>query len=128
MAKQVWGWFITGLSKCKFDRLVFFICLFLSIGLMTFSIVSPPKGIIDKSVLAGVAELFAFAALSAGMDAISRGKEVEVTHKDTTLTIGDMADIQHKHYCDKHFEEDVDETQYDSKPDGESETKPDYDS
>lgn len=118
MAKQVWGWFITGLSKCKFDRVVFFLCLFLSIGLMAISIWSPPIGIIHKSVLAAVAELFGFACLSAGMDAISRGKEVSVEKGDVSLTIGDKGETtHHKHYCDKHFEDDVDETQYDSKPD-----------
>lgn len=121
MAKQVWGWFITGLSKCKFDRVVFFLCLFLSIGLMAFSIVSPPKGAIDKSVLAGVAELFAFAALSAGMDAISRGKEVSIEKGDTSLTIGDRGETtHHKHYGDHHYESDVDDSQYDKPDDNDS--------
>ena len=94
MARQVWGWLIAGLRKCKFDRVVFFLCLFLSMGLMVTGFMLPPEGTIDRSVIVSVGELFAFAALSAAMAAISKGKEIEVKHNNTSLTIGDMADIK----------------------------------
>lgn len=94
MAKQVWGWLIAGLRKCKFDRVVFFLCLFLSMGLMVTGFILPPAGTIERSVIVSVGELFAFAALSAGMAAIEKGKEFEVKHNNTTITIGDMDDIK----------------------------------
>ena len=96
MARQVWGWLIAGLRKCKFDRVVFFLCLFLSMGLMVTGFMLPPEGTIDRSVIISVGELFSFAALSAGMSAISKGKEFEIKHNNTSLTIGDMADIKQK--------------------------------
>lgn len=96
MAKQVWNWLIAGLRKCKFDRVVFFLCLFLSMGLMVTGFMLPPEGTVDRSVIICVGELFAFAALSAGMSAISKGKEFEIKHNNTSLMIGDMADIKGK--------------------------------
>lgn len=96
MAKQVWGWLIAGLRKCKFDRVVFFLCLFLSMGLMVTGFMLPPEGTVDRSVIICVGELFSFAALSAGMSAISKGKEFEIKHNNTSLMIGDMEDIKGK--------------------------------
>lgn len=65
-------------------------------GLMVTGFMLPPEGTVDRSVIICVGELFSFAALSAGMSAISKGKEFEIKHNNTSLMIGDMEDIKGK--------------------------------
>jgi hypothetical protein len=43
--------------------------------------------VIDSSVLAGVGELFGFAALGTVIHAINKGKSVKVTHGNTALAV-----------------------------------------
>ena len=61
-----------------------------AIGLFVASFIVPPTGVIDPSVLKGVAWLFAFAALLEAREAIMEGLGVKLTHGDTTLQVGDM--------------------------------------
>lgn len=58
-----------------------------SVGLIVGSFFVPPKGVIDGSVLAGVGELFGFAALFAGWEAVDRGIDAKVTHGQTTIEL-----------------------------------------
>ena len=79
----------------RFHKRVFFICLFVSIFLIVVSFFTPPKWIIDATVLAATGELFAFAALGEVVAAIERGHKASVTHGSTTVTIdgdGDKKD------------------------------------
>lgn len=59
----------------------------LSAALIIGSFFVPPTGVIDGSVLAAVGELFGFAALFAGWEAIDRGIDTKVTHNGTTIEL-----------------------------------------
>ena len=89
----------------RFHKRVFFICLSVSILLICVSFVTPPKWIIDATVLAATGELFAFAALGEVVAAIERGKNAKITKGNTSITIGD--DVKHRHR-----EEDIEEVEY----------------
>ena len=71
----------------RFHKRVFFICLIVSIFLLVASFFTPPKFIIDATVIAGTGELFAFAALGEIVAAIERGHSASITHGGTTVTI-----------------------------------------
>ena len=71
----------------RFHKRVFLICLMVSIVLLLVSWVMPPAWVIDPSVLKGVAELFAFAALAEFGAAIDRGHSASISHGNTTVTI-----------------------------------------
>lgn len=60
----------------------------ISVSLLVGSFFCPPMGQIDGSVLAGVGELFAFAALWVGAHAINeKGAHAEIKHGNTSVTI-----------------------------------------
>lgn len=58
-----------------------------SIALIVGGFFVPPMGVIDGSVLTACGILFAFAALFVAGDAIERGIDAKVTHKDTTIEL-----------------------------------------
>lgn len=67
-----------------------YITLIVSVGLLITSFIVPPTGVIDGSVLRGVAELFAFATLFKLpniIQSISDGKQVTLAHGETTVTV-----------------------------------------
>ena len=64
--------------------------------------ICPPLAEISSSVLIGVGEIFAFGALSAAIKAIEDGKEVEIRHKETDITIGDAG--EHFHHNENNIE------------------------
>ena len=72
----------------KFHKRVFFICLFISVGLLVASFLLPPMGLIEPSVLAGVGELFAFASLAQIVAAIERGKTAKISKGNVSLSVG----------------------------------------
>lgn len=61
-----------------------------SIALFIASFCVPPMGVIDPSVIKGVAWLFAFAALIEGREAILEGLGVKLTHGQTTIEVHDI--------------------------------------
>ena len=65
----------------------FWVCLAISIALLTSSWFVPPMGIIDGSVLAGVGELFGFASLWAVYKAIDKGTPASISHGQTTISV-----------------------------------------
>jgi len=73
----------------RFHKKVFFICLIISIALIVVSFITPPMWIIDASVLAATGELFGFAALAEVVAAIERGRTAKITHRGTTIAVGD---------------------------------------
>lgn len=66
---------------------IFYACLTVTITLLLWGFVTPPKGIIDGSVLIAGGILFAFATLDAGVKALAEGRNMELKHKDTELKI-----------------------------------------
>lgn len=103
MARKIWDWFILGLP---FHRVVFWLSFILSIILIVAGFIVPPLGAIDSSVLISIGEIFAFAALGAGIKAIEDGKEVEFQKKDIKVTVGDAGE-HFNHNNHGHYEDDV---------------------
>ena len=68
----------------------FWICLFVSVGLIVGSFFVPPLATIDGSILASVGELFGFAALYNISIAIERGLDAKVEHNGTSITVGSL--------------------------------------
>ena len=71
------------------DKVIFYVCLGVAMGLLIFSAITPPPAIIDGSILTAVAELLGFAALGIVGKNLALGKEVTFTHGETEVTIGD---------------------------------------
>ena len=71
----------------KTDRISFYICLFVSIFLLVFSFFTPPKFIIDQSVIIACSELWAFAALGVAVHAVHKGSDITVKRGETEMTV-----------------------------------------
>ena len=71
----------------KFDKVVFLLCLFISIILLTMSFLIPPTGQIDPSVLAAVGEIFGFASLAVVIVALGRGTDVTLHKGDIDISL-----------------------------------------
>lgn len=70
-------------------KAIFWTCLATSVILIVVGFCLPPQGVVDGSVLASVGELFAFAALATGYQALKDGRDITVKHGETEFTIGD---------------------------------------
>jgi len=68
-------------------KIIFAICLCISIALLIGGFFAPPMGEINSSVLTGVGELWAFAALAAGARAIDEGLSTKIKHGNTEIEI-----------------------------------------
>lgn len=75
--------------KKREDRAIFYVCLAVSIVLLSVSFVLPPTGVIDPSVLKAAAILLGFAALGIAGKNLADGKDVTFSHGDTEITIED---------------------------------------
>lgn len=73
--------------KCVICRVAFAVCLGVSIGLIVGGFFTPPKGVIDGSVLKAAGELFAFAALAVGGHALTLGYDLKIAKGDTEINI-----------------------------------------
>lgn len=65
----------------------FYLLLFVSICLIIGGFFCPPLGIIDGSVLTAVGLLLMFAVIAQVPEAIKAGKNIKITHADTTAEI-----------------------------------------
>lgn len=74
-------------QKGKLATLSFWICLSASIAGLTAGFLAPPTGVIDPSVLTAVGELFAFAALGVGYEAIRLGRNLRISKGDMVAEI-----------------------------------------
>ena len=77
------------MAKKREDRTIFYVCLSVSIVLLSVSFVLPPTGVIDPSVLKAAAILLGFAALGIAGKNLADGKDVTFSHGDTEITIED---------------------------------------
>ena len=68
----------------------FWVCLTTALLLIVASFIVPPTGVIDGSVLKAVGEIFGFATLWTVYRAVERGIDAQVTHGNTTVTVGDI--------------------------------------
>ncbi len=71
----------------KLHTIVFAVTLTVSVGLVVAGFLVPPMGIIDGSVLTAVGELFAFAALSQLPYVVAHGKNLTLSHGNTSLSV-----------------------------------------
>ena len=78
------------LKNAVHNNYAFWVCLLVSIVLLITSFFVPPLAVIDGSILAATGELFAFAALGSIITTINKGMDARITHRDTSLTIGDL--------------------------------------
>ena len=69
----------------KSHKIAFWVCLGISVTLLTASFLIPPTGQIDPSVLRGVGEIFAFAVLYTVIEALNRGTDVTLQKGDVNL-------------------------------------------
>ena len=74
-------------EKCSKAKIASAVLSFIAVGLIIASFFVPPTGVVDGSVLAAVGEIFAFAALFAGWEAIDRGIDAKIVHGNTTLVL-----------------------------------------
>lgn len=71
----------------KLHTIVFAVTLTVSVGLVVAGFLVPPMGVIDGSVLTAVGELFAFAALSQLPYVVAHGKNLTLSHGNTSLSV-----------------------------------------
>lgn len=71
----------------KSNKIAFWVCLAISVTLITVSFLLPPTGKIDPSVLRGVGEIFAFAVLYTVIEALQRGTDVNFHKGDIDITL-----------------------------------------
>lgn len=74
-------------QKEKIAGWVFWTALTVSIGLIVGGFLTPPMAIIDGSVLTAVGELFAFAALGVGLEAVRLGRNLRLSKGDLVAEI-----------------------------------------
>ena len=78
--------------NCTVRNAGFIILYGIALILLVGSFILPPLGIIDNSVLEGVAEIFAFAGLLTVLRAIDRNMGIEFHKGDMSLEISDSDD------------------------------------
>ena len=77
----------TTLKECVFDNVWFKLLSLASVVLIFISLLLPPQGVIDPSVIAASGELIGWGALWTVLVAMKKGKGISMTHGDTTITI-----------------------------------------
>lgn len=75
--------------KCTACKWVMLACFAVALGMLIGAFFTPPAAEIHPSILKGVAEVWAFAALAAGVMALTYGYDLHLQKGDTTLTIND---------------------------------------
>ena len=71
----------------KSNKIAFWVCLAISVTLLTVSFLLPPTGKIDPSVLRGAGEIFAFAVLYTVIEALQRGTDVTLHKGDIDISL-----------------------------------------
>ena len=71
----------------KTDKVSFWVCLSVSIFLIIVSFFTPPRFVIDSSVIMTTGELWAFAALGVAVHAVGKGSDITVKKGDTEVTM-----------------------------------------
>lgn len=75
------------ITKSRMCRLVFCVCLAVSVGLIIGGFFTPPTGEIDGSVLTAVGELLLFPTIAYGARAIELGYDFKIHKNDTNIEI-----------------------------------------
>lgn len=78
----------------KTDKVSFWLCLSISIFLIVVSFFTPPKFMIDSSVIMASGELWGFAALGVAVHAIGKGSDVTVRKGETEITMNNPDSVE----------------------------------
>lgn len=70
------------------NHIAFWVCLGTSIFLIVLSMLLPPKGVIDPSIIGATGEMFAFATLATIINGIEHGRKITMQKGDTHISIG----------------------------------------
>jgi len=62
-------------------------CFVVALGMLITAFFWPPTAKIDESILKAVGEVWAFAALAAGVQALKFGYDLKIAKGDTTIDI-----------------------------------------
>lgn len=73
--------------KDLLGKVVFWVCLIVSLVLIIIGFVVPPMGTIDPSVLTAVGEIFGFATLGVVADAIKEGYDAKIKKGEMEINI-----------------------------------------
>lgn len=73
--------------KDLLGKVVFWVCLIVSLILIILGFVVPPMGTIDPSVLTAVGEIFGFATLGVVADAIKEGYDAKIKKGEMEINI-----------------------------------------
>lgn len=73
--------------KDLLGKVVFWVCLIVSLVLIIFGFVVPPMGTIDPSVLTAVGEIFGFATIGVVADAIKEGYDAKIKKGEMEINI-----------------------------------------
>ena len=73
--------------KDLLGKVVFWVCLIVSLVLIILGFVVPPMGAIDTSVLTAVGEIFGFATLGVVADAIKEGYDAKIKKGEMEINI-----------------------------------------
>lgn len=73
--------------KDLLGKVVFWVCLIVSLILIVLGFVVPPMGTIDPSVLTAVGEIFGFATLGVVADAIKEGYDAKIKKGEMEINI-----------------------------------------
>lgn len=74
-------------KECVLENIWFKILSLSSIVLIFISLMLPPQGVIDPSVISATGELLGWGALFSVIKAIDRGKTISMKHGETEVTI-----------------------------------------
>lgn len=77
------------MAKKHVDKLIFFICLAVSIVMFIGGFFCPPLGIIDGSVLTAGGILLGFATLAVAGQNLANGRDVTFKKGDVEITVED---------------------------------------
>jgi len=73
--------------KDLLGKVVFWVCLIVSLVLIIIGFVVPPMGTIDPSVLTAAGEIFGFATLGVVADAIKEGYDAKIKKGEMEINI-----------------------------------------
>lgn len=75
------------MKKNSLHKIIFIICLFITIVLLIGGAIVPPPFVIDSSIFTASGILFGFATLSEVSYLITHNKDVKIKHQDTEIII-----------------------------------------
>ncbi len=80
------------MSKIKYEKISFTLCLVVSIGLIVGGFLVPPTGVIDGSILKAVGILVIFAVIDMIPKILAAEKNIKISKGDMSIDVNDGND------------------------------------